>query len=247
MHCLLNRDLSELLMIRKTKRQNIVKALSNLAKFLGIHDQFLQLMHQYDLEWGGKSNDDLVIERYTRIQNPNEVFEWIKQVKRVRCELADFMDFMAVTGLRLVEAIKSYNLIIELSRKGRLNEYYNEEKQTLEHFRFKEIFIRKSKKAFVSFIPKEFIERIIMNNPLPDSAHAIVTRVRKQGLKARFSDVREAHGTFMTKYLKESEINFIHGRVTTSIFMANYFNAALIADLKQRIFKGIKEIQALIS
>ena len=29
-HCLLNRDLSELLSIRKTKRTNIVKALANL-------------------------------------------------------------------------------------------------------------------------------------------------------------------------------------------------------------------------
>ena len=245
-HCLLNRDLSELLMIRKTKRTNIVKALANLAKFVGLHDEFLKMMHRHDLEWGGKSNEELVIERLTKIQDPNEVFEWIKQVKQVRIELSDFMDFMAVTGLRLVEAIASYNLIIKLAKEGKLNEYYNEEKEALEHFRFKEIFLRKSKKAFVSFVPKQFVERIALNDPLPDSRHAIQMRVKKAGLKLRFSDIREAHGTFMTKYLKESEINFIHGRVTTNIFMANYFNPALIADLKQRIFKGINEIMEMI-
>jgi len=245
-HCLLNRDLSELLMIRKTKRTNIVKALANLAKFVGLHDEFLKLMHRYDLEWGGKSNEELVIERYTRIQDPNEVFEWIKQVKKVRVELADFMDFMAATGLRLVEAISSYNLIIKLAKEGKLNQYYNEEKEALEHFRFKEIFLRKSKKAFVSFVPKQLIERITLNDPLPNSRHAIEMRVRKKGLKLRFADIRELHGTFMTKYLSKSEIDFIHGRVTTSIFMANYFNAALIADLKQRIFKGISEILEMI-
>jgi len=53
-HCLLNRDLSELLSIRKTKRTNIVKALANLSKFIGMHDEFLQLMHSYDLEWAEK-------------------------------------------------------------------------------------------------------------------------------------------------------------------------------------------------
>ena len=201
-HCLLDRDLSELLMIQKTKRTN--KALANLSKFVGMHDEFLKMMHKHDLEWGGKSNEELVIERLTKVQDPNEVFEWIKQVKRARSDLSDFMGFMAITGLRLVEAIESYNLIIKLAKEGKLNEYYNEEKEALEHFRFKEIFLRKSKKAFVSFIPKELIE-------------------------------------------KQPEIDFIHGRVTTNIFMANYFNPALICDLKERVFNAVKEIQNKIS
>jgi len=246
-HCLLDRDLSELLMIRKTKRTNIVKALANLSKFVGMHDEFLKMMHKHDLEWGGKSNEELVIERLMKVQDPNEVFEWIKQVKRARSDLSDFMDFMAITGLRLVEAIESYNLIIKLAKEGKLNEYYNEEKEALEHFRFKEIFLRKSKKAFVSFIPKESIEKIALSSPLPDSRHAIQMRVKKKGLKLRFSDIREAHASFMTKYLKQPEIDFIHGRVTTNIFMANYFNPALICDLKERVFNAVKEIQNKIS
>jgi len=86
-------------------------------------DEFLKLMHSHDLEWGGKSSEELVIERLTKVQDPNEVFEWIKQVKKARIELSDFMDFIAITGLRLVEAIKSYNLIIKLSREGKLSEY----------------------------------------------------------------------------------------------------------------------------
>jgi len=245
--CLLKMDLSELLSIRKTKRTNIVKALSNLAKFLGLHEKFLKLMHSYALEWSGKSSDDIVIERLTKVKDPNEVFMWIKEVKKAREDLADFMDFMAITGLRLVEAIASYNLIINLSRKDKLNEYYNEKMKTLEHYKFKELFIRRSKKAFISFVPKELVERIALNDPLPDSRYAIQTRIKKKGLKLRFSDIREVHASFMTKYLRPPEIDFIHGRVTSNIFMANYFNPALIEDLKQRVFKAIKEIQTKIS
>jgi len=246
-YCLLNWNLSELLMIRKTKRTNIVKALANLSKFLGVHDEFLKMMHKHDLEWGGKSNEELVIERLTKVQNSDEVFEWIRRVKHARSELSDFMDLMAITGLRLVEAIKSYNLIIKLASERKLDEYYNEEKGTLEHFRFKQIFLRKSKKAFISFVPIELIEKIALNSPLPDSRHAIQMRVKKKGLKLRFSDIREAHASFMTKYLKQAEIDFIQGRVSTSIFMAHYFNPALISDLKDRVFKGINEILTLIS
>jgi hypothetical protein len=65
----------------------------------------------------------------------------------------------------------------------------------------------------------------------------------KRVLPLRFSDVREAHGTFLTKFLKPSEIDFLHGRVTGSVFMANYFNPSLVSDLKARVFQGISEIQ----
>jgi len=51
----------------------------------------------------------------------------------------------------------------------------------------------------------------------------------------------------MTKYLRPSEIDFLHGRVSSIIFMRNYFNPALISDLKERAFKGISEIKNLIS
>ena len=65
-------------------------------------------------------------------------------------------------------------------------------------------------------------------------------------MKSRFSDIREAHATFMTKYLRPSEIDFLHGRVSSSIFMRNYFNPALVSDLKERVFKGINEIMEMI-
>ena len=73
-HCLLNRDLSELLGVRKTKRTNIVKALANLSKFIEMHDEFLRLMHKYDLEWGRKSSEELVIDKLTKVQDPLKAF-----------------------------------------------------------------------------------------------------------------------------------------------------------------------------
>jgi len=60
------------------------------------------------------------------------------------------MDFMVVTGLRYSEATESYDLIIDLAEEGKLSEYFNAEKQILEHYKFKEVFIKKSKKVFVS-------------------------------------------------------------------------------------------------
>jgi len=91
---------------------------------------------------------------------------------------------MAITGLRLVEAVRSYNLIIQLSKNNRLSSY-NEEKEALEHFRYEELFLRKGK---------------------------------RMGLKQRFSDLRELHGSILTRYLSESGINFLHGRIGASVY-----------------------------
>jgi len=47
-------------------------------------------------------------------------------------------------------------------------------------------------------------------------------------------------------YLTQPEIDFLHGRTSASIFMQNYFNPALISDLKERVFKAIEEIKTFL-
>jgi intergrase/recombinase len=241
--CLINRDFNELTVLSDDKRVHVLKSLSALAKFLGMYEDFRVLVKNYGLKWSGRNSDDLIIERLTKVSNPNEVFEWVKKVKQAIPELRDFMDFIGISGLRFIEAINSYNLIIDLAKEGRLSEYYNGEREVLEHFRFKELFIRNSKRAFISFIPKTLIETIVRNKPL--NMDSVQTKVKRK-LSLRFSDVREAHGTFLTKYLRESEIDFLHGRVSASVFMRNYFNPALITDLKERVFKGIDDLKKLV-
>jgi intergrase/recombinase len=242
--CLKQMDLTVLSGLPETIRPNVMKSVGALAKFLGVNDRYKQALKNYGVTWKGKSTDQLVMERFSRIKDPDEVFQWIRQVKEERPELSDFMDFMATTGLRLNEAIASYNLIIELNRKHKLSEYWNG--AVLEHYKFKETFLRRSKKAFMSFVPKTLIARIIDNEPLPNYA-GVENRLKRRGLKNRFSDIREAHGSYLTKHLKSSEIDFLHGRVSSSVFMSNYFNPSLIGDLKERAFKAIAEIQTKIS
>jgi intergrase/recombinase len=245
-HCLLDQNFTELTTLSDDKRGHVLKALSALAKFLGAYDEFKQLIRNYGLTWTGRSKDDIVIERISRIKDPGEIYAWIRQVKAARPELSEFMNFMAISGLRLEEAVNSYNLIVTLSQEDKLNEYYNVKAETLEHFRYKEIFIRPTKKAFISIVPKDFVEKIAESIPLK-SAVAVQKRVQHQGLKLRFGDIREAHATFMTKYLKQPEIDFMHGRVSTNVFLANYYNPKLVEDLRTRTEQGIKEILEKVS
>ena len=138
--CLLNYDFTKIRDLKETRRPNVLKALSCLAKYLGVYEDFKLLVKNYSLKWSGRKAEGLIIGRITKVENPDEIFESIKQVKRARPELSEFIDFIAVTGLRFIEAVNSYNLIIKLNEQGRLYEYYDVEREVLEHFRFKEIF-----------------------------------------------------------------------------------------------------------
>ena len=92
----------------------------------------------------------------------------------------------------------------------------------------------------------ELVQRISAKKKLT-SPVAVQDRVRKKGLKVKYSDIRETHGTLLTKYLKDNEIDFLHGRATSSVFMRNYFNPSLISDLKTRVLKATSEIQERIT
>lgn len=163
----------------------------------------------------------------------------IRRVKVEASEYATFMDFMATTGLRYEEAINSWNLIIQLAGENKLR------MRSWSIIGFKGIFIRRTKKAFISFVPKDLINEIVKYRPL--TFNVLRKRIQRRRLKLRFGDIRELHASVLTKYLREREIDFLHGRTSTSVFMRNYFNPAWIQDLKNRALEGAHELLKVLS
>jgi intergrase/recombinase len=110
----------------------------------------------------------------------------------------------------------------------------------LEHYRFKDLFIRRSKKVFVSFVPENTVREV--KDSIPLTKDAIQNRIKRAGMKSRFGDLREYWATTMTQTLRQPEIDFLQGRISTSVFMRHYFNPAWITDLKARTLRTCEEI-----
>ena len=70
-----------------------------------MYEEFRRSIREYGFKWSGRNSDDRIIDRLTKVVDPNEVFEWIRKVKRLNPDLEEFMGFMAITGLRLLEAL----------------------------------------------------------------------------------------------------------------------------------------------
>jgi len=233
-HLLKSGDLSPILTLSRDKRRHVLAALACLARFLGRYDEYAELKRRYGL----KIEQNLKISFQMDDTSLRELCGWIAKAREALGEYKPYIDLLLATGMRPREAIECYNLIIELHEKDRLDGYYRD--GWLEHFRFEDKFCRRSKNVYVSYAPREIIEAVTKSPKI--TVKKITYKLEKAGLKIKLKHIRKLWASYMTKHLTEPEINMIQGRVGKSVFMQHYFNPSYIADLKNRLEKGIKTL-----
>src|SRR5581483_2484727 len=80
--------------------------------------------------------------------NYPSMLQWLKDVcRKIPEEYANILIFNTLTGLRPSEACQSISLI-----QTDLSNYMKKEEGVLEHWKYPDLFIRNSKKAFVSLV-----------------------------------------------------------------------------------------------
>jgi hypothetical protein len=236
------RDPSRLLTLSPSVRSNVLKALICLSKYLGTYLSFREIIKQYGIRWD--RTDSLESFMHIMSSNHSDLPEWMT---KACTSLSDherlYLRFLILSGLRVSEGILSFNLIIELSKNSKLNEYYNEELEILEHYRYKQ-FLRNSKNAYVTVISKELITLIAKSKPV----HYMTIRkhLAKIKLSSRFKELRQQYATFMVRHgLIREEVDLLQGRVPKSIFIRHYWSPSF-KELKERTLEGIKQMEQTI-
>jgi intergrase/recombinase len=236
-------DLRRIESFSQSKKNNVIKALIALSKYLGIYDEFRLRLKNYGIKL--ESPDSF--RAFMRIMEKKKgLKEWVRDCLNGLDEsMATFVEFVMISGLRKGEAVESFNKVIMLSKRGELDRYYNFELKALEHFRFREKFVRKTKNAFISFIPREFVEKIAKCKPV--SYPTLKRSLKCLGLNSRFNELRDDYATFMVRNgLIREEVDLLQGRVGKSIFMRHYFSPA-IKDLRDRALKAVNKMMETLT
>ncbi len=87
----------------------------------------------------------------------------VKQMMQVLpSDISNIVRHAILTGLRPSEAVESVTLLNLTPVNNAINcpQYYNPEQQTLQHFLFPDIFLRATKKAYLSYIAPEDLQPI---------------------------------------------------------------------------------------
>jgi hypothetical protein len=166
-----------------------MKALANLAKYNGLYEQWNKLRGQHQLKWSSTNTLDV----FERIMNNgttyDKMMEYVKQVLPILPRShANVLIFATLTGLRPVEACKSVQLI-----HTDLANYLNSDLFILEHFKWKDIFIRSTKKSFISVMTDRLLQ--IAQSADAQSYTSIYAYLHKRGLPMRMNYCRNLWDT----------------------------------------------------
>ncbi|WP_458743851.1 integrase [Candidatus Nitrosocosmicus sp. T] len=152
-----------------------------------------------------------------------KMLEWITTTIKSYPRFANILIFNVLTGLRPQEAIDSFNLLLSDKRQ----DYLSRDEKLLEHFKFPEIFLRRTKKAFISITNKELISLVEGQKPLTyDTIKIAITRKEQTGFKMSYC--RKIFATFLRNEGIEAEIiDLLQGRIPDSVFVRHYYRPAM--------------------
>jgi intergrase/recombinase len=226
----------DLLVLPPAKQRHIMKALANLAKYNGVYEEWNKLRRQHQLKWSSTNTLDV----FERIMNNgtsyDKMLEYVKQVlSMLPRSHANVITFATLTGLRPVEACKSVQLI-----HTDLSNYLNSDLFILEHFKWKDVFIRRTKKSFISVMTDRLLQ--IAKTADAQSYTSIYAYLHKRGLPMRMGYCRKIFGTYLRYCGIESEmINLLEGRISPDIFVRHYWSPNMRQDI-ERVRKAIDSL-----
>jgi len=214
-------DVNGIQLLKPTIRNNIINALLALSRYQGNYDLVKTQMKAH----GVKHYKPDQITTFTRIFN-SEAHEglgtWYNQAMAVLADNEKFyLRFMLLSGVRAMEGINSFNLIVSLGSKYR-KEYYNEKTGFLEHYKYPKLFLRGCKNVYISAVPKDLLDEISKSRNV--SYNAIGKKLNKAGMPMRVKQLRSFYATIMRDLgLISEQIDLVQGRIGKGIFLQHYF------------------------
>jgi intergrase/recombinase len=220
-------------------RSSVLKALIALSKYLGCYTEFTASYKNHGVKWTNKNS----LSVFLNIINNNhaDLINWFRVANTVLRENEKlFMKYCLLSGLRKQEAIDSFNMIIDLSTSGKLDEYYDRNTSCLQHFKYQK-FLRGSKNAFITALPIDLLNEVSKSSPV--SYSKIRKRLLKQKLPIRIKELRSYYATYLRNHGIISEyVDLFQGRVSKDVFVRNYLKVEDLKALVSHILDVVKDL-----
>jgi hypothetical protein len=223
-------------------RGNVLKAMVNLAKYTGKYEEYKIKLKNHGIKW---INHDNAFNSFLRIINNSHsnLGAWYKTAQNtLRDNEKLWLRFNLLTGLRKQESINAFNLIIELSQQNKLSEYYISEIEILEHFKYAKLFLRQTKKVYISIVNRDLISKIA--NSQPASYSAIRKRLTRNKQNLRFKELRSYFATYLRKKgILAEYVDLLQGRIPKSVFARHYLKIEDVKDLVAQVLAVTENLE----
>ena len=219
-------DASSLLLLSNEKRIHVMKALATLSKYTGLYDKWKDIIHRYQLKW---SSGDTVETFNDVIMNDERSYgsmiSWLKDTcSKLLSSYGNILLFNTLTGLRPDEACKA----IQIIQKEEDN-YVRKDLMILEHYKFPDIFIRRTKKAYISVLTDSILE--LAKQASNCGYNALRLAVKRKKLDMNMAYCRKIFATYLrTHGIEQETIDLLQGRSPRSVFARHYFRPNFLEE-----------------
>ena len=150
------------------------------------------------------------------------MLKWLKDtISKLPKFDANILIYCTITRLRPTEACHSIKLI-----QTDLDNYLNKDSMMLEHFKYPEQFIRKTKHAFVSIVDDSIIDLSL--NVSQRTYNSTRMLLRKQDIEMHMAYCRKIFATYLRNNGIQPEIiDLLQGHVLKSVFLKHYYQPNL--------------------
>jgi Archaeal phage integrase len=222
-----------------TVKRHAMEALTVYAKYLGCYEKWQQIRRQYSLHWTDGNESVQALQRFfdsnlTLDSMIEKVKEMISVIPRLYGQV---VLFACITGLRPSEACESVRLICADTHR-----YYNTEAQTLEHFRLPSVFLRPTKKAYLSYLSTDNYQHFANLGPKTLTLKAITSACRSRKISMNMHLCRKIFASHLRhKEIEPEIVDLLQGRVSQSVLTRHYL--APSQDLKTRVLDAVAALQ----
>jgi intergrase/recombinase len=167
------------------------------------------------------------------------MLEWLREALQVLPKAyANFFLFCTLTGLRASECVEAVKLI----NKGELStRYYNPEQSVLQHYRYPDIFIRRTKAVYISIVNKEILE-IAQSIKSTPTLNGLKMQSRHRCLSMKVKYCRKIYASWLHKCgISDSLIDMLQGRIGKNIFLKHYLTPS--SDYKRDVLKALEQLR----
>jgi len=239
--CFLNP--TDLMKIPVSIRSNVMKAMVSYSKYASSYEDYKAKLKNSGIKW---VTNDSAFDSFLRIVNNKhcDLGQWNSEMQKIlRDNEKLFLKFVLLTGLRKAEAQKSMSLIIKLFNEGKLDNYYNSELGILEHWRFPELFFRKTKMVYISIVTKDLVAKISQSKPV--SYFAIRKRIVTHKQTVRIKELRSYFATYLRQHgILAEYIDLLQGRIPKSVFAKHYLKIESIKDLVRKVNTPTSDLES---
>jgi intergrase/recombinase len=155
--------------------------------------------------------------------------------------MGQIIRFACIIGLRPSEVVESVRLNMQNMGNNILHNYYNPERQALEHFRFPEIFLRQTKKAYISFVTQEMLELVPPQRDKIPSYNQIHLACWTKDIKCDMRFCRKVFDSHLRQEgIQPEVVDLLQGRTPQSVLARHYLVPQ--STVKEQVLRALEKL-----